>query len=192
MPLADLQAALARLYRDRALRRQFSQNPAVAAEMLGLSAAETAQLRAEFDQIERYAESLVRKRFAEVAQLLPRTIAALAADAFTRFRAFHDACPLTDARTEPGRFAEHVAYAERDTKSWLSDTARLEAALLQSRRRLLVVRTFRHPVLHLLNPPSGAASRTCQRNLLFLITLANRPYRLRLPLSRRRTRPAHC
>jgi hypothetical protein len=79
---ADLTTVLGRLLADPALRAEFRRDPAATARRLDadLSAIDP-------DELERQAETLVDKRFHEVAKLLPRTIALQGGDAARIFAA---------------------------------------------------------------------------------------------------------
>jgi hypothetical protein len=76
--LAEVEAALARLYTDDRLRENFFADPRAVGAELGLSDGEARQLgSADRRRVELFAESLRLKRLGEVRGLLPRTAAVL-------------------------------------------------------------------------------------------------------------------
>jgi hypothetical protein len=81
---ADLTTVLGRLLADPGLRSEFRRDPAATARSLDADPAELSALDPE--ELEHQAQTLVDKRFYEVAGLLPRTMAALGRDAERFFR----------------------------------------------------------------------------------------------------------
>jgi hypothetical protein len=79
--------AIGALLTDRALRNLFSLDPRQAAEQLGLMGAECEfVVRLDIASLEAQAETLFQKRWHEVSQILPMTIAMLESDAEPLFR----------------------------------------------------------------------------------------------------------
>ena len=78
---ADLTTVLGRLLSDPHLRAEWRRDPEAAARGLDVDPAAI-----DVDGLEHQAETLVEKRFHEVAKLLPRTMAALGGDAARLFR----------------------------------------------------------------------------------------------------------
>lgn len=158
MALAEVQAALARLFTDAALRDAFfADDPEAAARRCGLDKADARALaRLSRPDVERFAATLLRKRVAGVRAALPLTARALGPAAFATL-----AAPVLTGPARPGRHrddaravAQHLADLMRSqgvTPSWAADLARWEAAAGDAGRRrcCLVCRRFRYPVADL-------------------------------------------
>src|SRR5262245_47434545 len=85
----NFNTALGRLLRDPVLRLQFRGEPAAAVRALELRESDRHRvLGVDADQLDRQAEELLRKRFHEVARLMPRTIERLGADAYDEFERY--------------------------------------------------------------------------------------------------------
>lgn len=149
MGLAQLQAALARLFTDAALRERFFADPAAIGRELGLASEEIAQLtKLGQGEIAEFARSLDQKRLSAVRDLLPLTARALG----DRF----DGLFLEHAeRYRPGGIQKHLndalAFARflNDRRSlgqfdppWLRSLARYEATSLEMRNsdRMVCIR----------------------------------------------------
>lgn len=86
MAQRELTSALGRLLSDRRLRALHRHDAPAAARELDLRAADCAAFAAlDPAQLDEQADALLQKRFYEVAQLLPQTIARLNATAYARF-----------------------------------------------------------------------------------------------------------
>jgi hypothetical protein len=81
---ADFTTVLGRLLADPALRAELRRDPGAVARALDADAAALHEI--EIDDLERQAETLLDKRFHEVAKLLPLTVAGLGAAAPEVFR----------------------------------------------------------------------------------------------------------
>lgn len=137
MGLAQVQAALARLYTDPAWRERFQTAPAPTAAALGLDAAEARQLAAlPAAQVELVARSLVRKRLGEVAKLLPLSRQAFGprfAALFWQHAAAYQPRGLRRHARDAVAFAAFLARAaptELLVSPWAADLARYEAGWL--------------------------------------------------------------
>jgi hypothetical protein len=153
MALADVQVILAHLFTEAPFRAAFFADPVAVGRSCGLDAAEARTL-AELlrEEVDRFAETLRRKRVADVRKMLPLTARALG-DAF----ADHVGPALAGA-ARPGRHrddaravAEHLrrtAQLHKLTPLWAADLARYEAAFgeAQHPRGCVLVRRFRFPV----------------------------------------------
>ena len=153
MGLTDVQSALARLFTESALRESLFLDPQRAAEELGLSACEAAQVaQLSAAQVGYFAASLIAKRRHEVEKLLPLTHHLLG-------RQFHDAFEHYAAVPIPHGLQKHHAdalgfaafYQEQGlllNPPWSMDVLRYETAWLEaaSPQRRWLFRRFRYPV----------------------------------------------
>jgi len=75
MPQIDLDTAIGRLLTDPELRKSFRRNSAITAEQIELNQSDRLAFMAlNTEQIEAKAQTLIRKRFHEIKQLLPYTL----------------------------------------------------------------------------------------------------------------------
>ncbi len=108
MPGIDLTTALGRLLSDAALRREHVRDPRALARRLEVDAAHLAAfLGLDRDGLEIQAETLIAKRFHEVAGMLPETTARLGATARARFFEFAETAWPTGHRRH---LADAVAF----------------------------------------------------------------------------------
>ncbi len=158
MGLAQMQEVLARIYTDAELRAQFLADPTTAGAALGLTALEASQLASvSAEQVNRFAQSLGRKRADEVRSLLPFTCRALG-KTFDRLFAVHANrfCPrgIRKDRDDAIAFASFLLPKSCSEKvpSSVLDIARYETADLKARQSSVrvVVRVFRHDVRQLI------------------------------------------
>lgn len=158
MGLKQQQQALARLYTDAALRAKFRANPRVASAALGLTVEEANQIASIPSQkIDRFAQSLHRKRADEVRTLLPYTCRALGESFETLFTNHADQyCPQGCHKHQDDalRFAKFLCnpmFYEK-VAACVIDIVRFESTVLrvhESKTRLFV-RIFRHDVRQLI------------------------------------------
>ena len=157
MSLRDIQALLARLYTNEALREAFFADPAAFQAQHHLSDELLHYLQAiAQDDLRFFAQSLRRKRLHAIRQLLPASSRALHAsleDLFTRFSAaftpqgtrkhHQDALAFSRALLAP-----QAALLPPDAPPWLPDLLRYEAALLKAHdpSSRFLLRRFRYPV----------------------------------------------
>ena len=137
MGLAQVQAALARLYTDAAWRADFLADPEGAGAGLGLQAAEARQLaQLAPGQVQLVAGSLRRKRLNEVAKLLPLSHRVLGPGFAALFWRHADAyLPRGTKRHRDdalafAAFVGRTARAEGLEPPWAADLIRYEAAWL--------------------------------------------------------------
>jgi hypothetical protein len=153
MALAQVQAALARLFTDEAARNAFLEDPQSSARALGLDDDDAATLAGLAPQaIRRFAGGLAAKRVLDARKMTPLTARVLG-PAFAEH--FHAAtAPLAPGA---GRVAQARALAERLAAAaragavapeWIGDLARYEAAFVEASHRWFGVRLllFRFPI----------------------------------------------
>ena len=157
MGLAEVQAALARLYVDPALRDRFFADPAAIGADLGLDAEEAMGLaRIPRRQVEQFADSLRHKRRDQVRRVVPIAARAIGGDRFAELfeRYATESAPrgskadLDDA----AGFVEAIGrWATQVEALWTVDLARYELAWRQAARagRAPMGRIFRFPVARL-------------------------------------------
>ena len=139
MSAIDFQLAFGRLLRDGRLRDRFASEPALAASLLGVTAASAEILRAlNGADLEFQARVLLRKRSELVQRLMPRTFAALDVRAWPVFlayaRTFWPEEPNAALRDAAG-FCRHL---ERTEPGVLSDTERNRMRFALTRGRLAI------------------------------------------------------
>ena len=159
--LAHLQAALARLYTDAAVREELRCSPEAFAARFGLEESEVAGLvREVLGEVEDFARALHRKRFHEAMRALPRTREILGVRLAALFDEYAAATPLGAARNpalDALAFVQWLLAAHRAGLSAADgDALRYECAWLTmqhtSRRAL---------VRWLLVPGAAGGSRVC-------------------------------
>jgi hypothetical protein len=138
MSLHQLQCALAELVTDRDAREQFDRDGAGFASARGLSARECEQLEVlRGSAIAGYAATLVRKRRAEAARLLPKTQAVLGEEFATTFAEWAERASLPPGlfryARDAGAFARYLLTEQntgKDAKAAIrADRAQLGAAM---------------------------------------------------------------
>lgn len=137
MGLAQMQAALARLYTDNALRERFVAAPEAVGAEFGLSREEAQQLAEQCaPQIDRFAASLHSKRWNEIVKLFPLTHRVLGAGLLRFFRCYADTYVpqgIKKHREDAIAFAEFVgrtATLEEGEPWWALELLRYEKASL--------------------------------------------------------------
>jgi hypothetical protein len=120
MSLHGVQCALAELFTDAGAREHFDRDGAAFAAARGLTEREREQLDAlSSSSIPAYAATLVRKRRAEAARLLPKTHAALGEDFGAAFNTWAARASLPADESRYARDAAgfgHYVLAERDAQ----------------------------------------------------------------------------
>jgi hypothetical protein len=156
MGLAEVQAALARLYIDPALRDRFFADPAAVGGELGLGADEACDLAGiSRRQVEQFADSLRRKRRDQVRRVIPIAARALGdrfAGLFERYTAESEPRGSKADLDDAVGFVEALGrWTDEDRPPWVVDVARYELAWRQAARAGCrpVVRSFRFPVSRL-------------------------------------------
>ena len=167
MALTEIQAALAKLYTDAALRARWLADPPALAAELSLATEESQQLAGQADQLRAFAASLQQKRLQDVAKLLPRSYAAWGqqfGEVFRRHAAQYLPQGQHKQRADALAFSAFVERLRPDdvgVSPWLIDVLRYEAACLQAAdpgcRWLL--RRFHYAVNHPLDGNSAAPPR---------------------------------
>lgn len=139
----DFTTALARLLRDVELRRRFRVDPhATANELCSEASARAALLEVDVDQLDEQAEGLVRKRFAEVAELLPRSVARLRGTALPLFKEHAASFWPEGHRRHIEDAAGFARYLQRRGVSAACE-AELHAAIFGGSRRMAAIRLTR-------------------------------------------------
>jgi len=150
MGLAEVQAALARLFTDEGLRDRFFADPIAVGRSLGLDQAEAVGLSAlSARHVEDFAATLRHKRVDDARKVLPLTARSLGGD-FGRhlLAAIEGPTPpgrhVDDARALVARLAQTAGIAP----VWMADLARYEFAFREAMamRRGIALRRFRFPV----------------------------------------------
>jgi hypothetical protein len=149
MALAEVQAALAKLFTQTQARAAFARDSLAAGRALGLDEADAAALaRLAPRALERYAASLTAKRRLDAAKLLPLTALALG-DEFGPRSSEAFAEPPPGAVADALALVDRLASDPRAAPPWIGDLARYEGAFLRSRRPRCAIRVhrFHFPVL---------------------------------------------
>jgi hypothetical protein len=153
MGLAEIQAALARLYVDAALRERFLADPEDLGAEFGLGADEIRVLAGVSPrQVEQFAGSLRRKRRSQVRGFLPIATRALGDRYGALFERYVAEAPLRGSTADIDDAIGFVEALGRwgvdDRPLWVVDLARYELAWSRAARagRRPVVRVFRYPV----------------------------------------------
>jgi hypothetical protein len=167
MGLAEIQAAMARLSIDPALRDRFFADPARVGIELSLGAEESRGLAGVSRRgLEQFAESLRRKRRGQVRRTIPIAARALGdrfGGLFERYVA--EAAPRgsrADLDDAIGFIEALSRWGDDERPPWVVDVARYEMARLQAMRAGCrpIIRLFRFPVARLatLRGADGAVS----------------------------------
>lgn len=151
MGLEAIQAVLARLVTDTALRAEFLADPVATGRRLGLDESETEQVAGlDAERVAAYAESLLRKASADLAKAMPLTRKALGLRYGELTRLFAE---RHGPKCRPGDGASAEAFAAflrsvATTPAWLVDLARFEAAarVASDPKRRVVLRRLRYPI----------------------------------------------
>ncbi|HZT57708.1 MAG TPA: hypothetical protein VFA21_03685 [Pyrinomonadaceae bacterium] len=158
MGLTDIEQILARLSTDESLRERFVREPVALARELGLSAAESRQLkRAAASRFDSFARSARERHFVEISKLLPLSHRVLGSrfDAhLNRYLATHETGGierLFDDTLDFADYLERKLREERVGSGWTLELLRYERARVKAadpNRRLVVV-AFRHDISRL-------------------------------------------
>jgi len=153
MALKEVQAALARLFTDEAVRASFFKDPQSAGRALGLDAGDAALLvRMAPPAIRQFAASLQAKRVLDARKAMPLTAQALGEAFAGHFRAAIASLPQNAGRGEEAQALAARLATLAKTRAiapvWIGDLARYEAAFVEAstRRFGLRLRLFRYPV----------------------------------------------
>jgi hypothetical protein len=166
MGLSEVQAALARLSVELALRdRFFADPPGVGAE-LGLTAQEAVGLaRIPRRQVEQFAGSLRHKRRDQTRRVIPIAARALGREFEELFERYVNESPPRGSKADLDDAAGFVAamrrWADQIEPRWAVDLADYELAWRQAARagRIPIVRTFRYEVARLLTGHEPAPAK---------------------------------
>jgi hypothetical protein len=157
MGLAEVQAALARLYIDPVLRDRFFAEPAAVGAEFGLDAEEARGLaRVPRSQVEQFAASLRHKRRDQVRRAVPIAARAIGgsrfAELFERYATESSPRGSKADLDDAAGFVEAIRrWADQVEPPWAVDLARYELAWRQAVRagRAPMTRIFRFPVARL-------------------------------------------
>ena len=139
MPLATVQAVLARIYTDSKLRDEFFTHPDLVGRTLGLNCQEIRQLsQLSSQEVNLFASSLKRKRLGEIRKLLPLTSKVLKKE-FDRlfFRYAETYLPTgskkhLDDAIQFAQFSEQLNRTKRIEPAWVLDVLRYEKIWLNT------------------------------------------------------------
>jgi hypothetical protein len=169
MALGEVQAALARLSIEPALRDRFFADPAAVASELGLSAADALRLaRMPRQQVEQFADSLHRKRRDQTRRVVPIAARALGRQFATLFQRYIDESPPRGSQADLDDAAGFVAALRRwgneIEPEWAVDVARYELSWREAARAgwMASVQAFRYRVARL---ATGQESEPVKRRL---------------------------
>ena len=158
MGLSEIEQILARLSTDEGLRRRFVEDPFALSRELGLSAAETRQLRREAAaRFDSFAASSGEQRLVEMSKLLPLTHRVLGgrfAAHFKRYAAAHKSGGVEHLFGDAIEFAGYLEESLREEhigSGWTLDLLRYERARLKAAdpNRRFVAAFFRHDISRL-------------------------------------------
>lgn len=158
MGLAELQAALARLYTNTELRERFFADPLAVARELGFAEEEAEQLIAISPQrVETFARALHTKRLTQVSKLLPLTNRVLGQRFSSAFRQYADARVPSGTKKHLGDAYEFAAHLDLTLRRewreprWVLDLLRYEKSRIKAAdpRRHVVACAFRHDISRL-------------------------------------------
>ncbi|MFP4298528.1 MAG: hypothetical protein ACLFT0_11790 [Spirulinaceae cyanobacterium] len=134
MSLKAVQEVLARLYVDSELRRQFFDNPTEIGQKLGLTAAETQQLRElRSPQIDFFARSLHRKRLNAVRGLLPfspKLLDSHFSPIFSQYAEIYTPSGIKKHQDDAVMFCNFLASENHLDPPWIGDIANYEKGWL--------------------------------------------------------------
>jgi hypothetical protein len=149
MALADMQAALARLFTEAEARADFARDAKAAARGWGLDKTEADRLASLAPgAVDRFAGSLRAKRALDAGKLLPTTALALGPDFARKLRA-HLAGPPRGAAGDALALVAELQAAPDFERPWIGDLARYEGGFIEARDKPfgLWLRAFRFPVV---------------------------------------------
>ena len=158
MGLAEIEQILARLSADEALRERFVNDPVALGRELGLSAAESRQLKREAaSRFDSFAKSTSERRFVEISKLLPlshRVLGGRFNAHFNRYIASHKQGGIERLFGDALDFADYLAEKLREERvgsGWTLELLRYERARVKAAdpNRRLVVAVFRHDISRL-------------------------------------------
>lgn len=153
MALADVQAALARLFTDADLRARFFDNPLGVGQTLGLDEGDALCLaRLVQVDVDRFAATLKRKRVDDARKFLPLTAQALG-DSFAPLLVAAISGPPSDGRhCDDARALVARLTRSEEGPPWAGDLARYESTFHEALalKLGLIVRRFRFPIGRLL------------------------------------------
>lgn len=177
MDLAKTQMLLARLYTDTNLRNLFFVDSQAAGEKFGLERDEAREItKLSARQVSFFADSLIRKRFGEVAKLLPLTRSALGGMFETLFRSYAQTNRLKMIKPYQKdaigfcAFLEVAAKTELAKVSWGMDALRFETAHVKAvvLGRSFSIRLLRYPVHSMLRSVAVSDSISITKRRLTL------------------------
>jgi hypothetical protein len=149
MSLLEQQNLMARLYLDETLRRAFLSDPSAVAGPFGLSNEEIAEIALVVpEEIDSFADSLLKKRVREVEKMLPLTRSALQESLGPLFIKYVDAAPGSSEMDRREDALEFCRYLEREETGAARDAARFELARIEfySGKRNFLIRRFDHNI----------------------------------------------
>lgn len=153
MSLQQIQALLARMYTDAALRERFFSEPDATGRDFGLTEDEIQQLQAlSQPQTRAFAHGLVHKRMGQVQKLMPATSTLIQARFSRHFHAFAETCVPDGVRKhkdDAQRFAMYLRHdVEEPLPPWLCELIAFESDWISAMhpKTRLQVRWYRHPV----------------------------------------------
>jgi len=158
MELSEIEKILARLSTDESLRKRFVREPVALARELGLSAAESRQLKREAaSRFDSFAKSTRERRFVEIGKLLPLTHRVLGSrfdSHLNRFLAAHEPGGIERLFGDALDFADYLERKLREERvgsGWTLELLRYERARVRAAdpNRRLVVAAFRHDIRRL-------------------------------------------
>jgi|SRR5438105_10643189 len=158
MGLAEIEQILARLSTDEGLRSRFVDDPFALGRELGLSAAESRQLRREAAaRFRSFASSSREQHLVEMSKLLPLTHRVLGGRFAAHFRRFAPAHKPGGIERLFGDAIDFAGYLERRLREervgsgWTLELLRYERARLKAAdpNRRLVAAFFRHDISRL-------------------------------------------
>jgi hypothetical protein len=158
MGLTAIEQILTRLSADETLRARFVDDPFTLGRELGLSAAESRQLRREAaSRYNSFAAGPRDRRLVEMGKLLPLTRHVLKgrfAAHFNRYAASHESGGIARLFGDALDFAAHLERSLREERvgsGWTLELLRYERARLKAAdpKRRLVVAVFRHDISRL-------------------------------------------
>jgi hypothetical protein len=158
MGLSEIEQILARLSTDEGLRRRFVDDPFALSRELGLSAAESRQLRREAAaRFDSFAAGAGDQRLVEMGKLLPlthRVLGARFAAHFKHYAAAHKPVGIERLFGDALDFAGYLERSLRDERvgsGWTLDLLRYERARLKAAdpNRRFVAAFFRHDISRL-------------------------------------------
>lgn len=165
MPLAEVQAALARLVTDSQARAAFQSDPAAVAASLGLSSGD---MQAISRGLDKFAGTLKAKRRLDAAKMLPLTARALGADFARRFRAGLTE-PAQGTRADALGFVRSLSREPEPERPWLVDLVRYEAGFVETRSGGLRLKGFRYEVTEIARALETGAVVAPRRRFTFAL-----------------------